>query len=176
MNLDKRIRNLGIVLVCYTLLSRCCEQLGSETNLFQRKSKQMLNNLLSTIKEALVGHSSLKNLYETKKETGLDIDKDEINDELNTHAMLIEKVHDILVNKSQIQIYDLLTYLNEYDSTGKLFTAKDLEEIKKTYDMRFSKLEQDTLERLKIIEEKSKKGEVVWKKDPTGNQEVIELA
>lgn len=127
---DEKIRNLGIVLITYSVLSKCCAYLKTESSLFQQRNKQLLGNLLASVDHIIAKSQSLSNIREAQKYLNHEINKEDTLHEIETQGEAMGLLYDILVQSTPTQIYDLVTFLEAYKKDGVLYTKKEMELVK----------------------------------------------
>ncbi len=123
---NKKIKSLGLALICQFILHKVCNDLKLETSLYQQKTKKMLNQLLDTITPVLKSSISLKIIEEATQSLKREIDVDGVSEDVSIQGQCIEILVDTLLEQDVARIHELHLLLSNFQDGKRLYTEEEL--------------------------------------------------
>lgn len=120
-----RIKVLGLILVVEYVLESCCKHLKTDTGLYQRKVKSLVNQLHSTLIPILKSSISLKTVEEATKITGREIDIEEISEDISVQGQILEMMTEILLEANINKIHQTHLLLSNIIENKRVYTESE---------------------------------------------------
>lgn len=123
---DEQIKISGSISVAYRILYAACKKIPIETNLYQKKVKQLTNNLLDTIVPIIKLTRSEKLIVAIEKEDGISIDREDLSEDDRIRLKCVDDFISIVMNSNQMQTYNLSVALENIKLGRSLYTENEL--------------------------------------------------
>lgn len=124
---NREIRISGVVLICYYILQRVCNEIILESGLYHKKTKSIVNNLLSTIIPLINLTRSKEIIKEVEIANGEKFDMDNLDEDVKTQLLCFQDFGDIIMKGNPLQLHALNIALENINNNKLLYTENELQ-------------------------------------------------
>lgn len=123
---DKLIRSMGVSLICNFLLNKCCKEISTESAIYHQKLKRLSNQVIDLTQSTINKSRSLQTIQNASNLLQKDLDLEDIDDEIESNAAILELIWDIMLQTTPSKIFDLRMLLENVKNNRRLYTEEEM--------------------------------------------------